>query len=647
MAVEPGERIPAPWWLFETSAPTGIDLSEKPGKRPAPASYRLWATLAETGESVLLTESKGPLSSPCWSPDGKALAFGRIVPEPEGRARFEVVILEGQGRQRVLFSRPYSNLDARAGDLPSLSPSWSPDGRFLAVPVFQQSLGLAILRADNGRVLKLIEGGYWPSWSPDKTMLAFVHNSEPETLQCLDTNFGPPRTLAEIGQTSQPPVWTPDSRSLLIVSGVSAAPSGVAPSPFSRLIAPPVEATAAHQPRLFRVPVEPRGKAVLVSPLTMDPITRDKTFFGASFSVDRDGENVFFVSDVEGEPSQISWFRPRNGETFKRFHPFDISIRIGALALSPDGRRLALRVGPPGALSPPALCDPMTNQVMPAPLVPDDAARIEWLTTLITAGRALLRSSLPPAMVGGRAVERPSVLPVPGELPASHEVMFRLRRLGRIGRPICERPADAPNADPALSALLDEARFFFDYLRGDFAAALQDLDALDARARTADQRLRLLSLRAQVFLGLGETDRAERTISYLTRNAPTQRKRLEMTPAGWSIEAEPAPGEGWPGFLAQQAGDLARGAGDRSAGNDEPPLGHRNPDNPDPVFGPAAGIPFAPLIRAPVAPEMPFLRVLPEFRARPEAPAAGEGRVRRFPPRPPLPRRGRPGPSGS
>jgi hypothetical protein len=638
MAVEPGGRIPAPWWLFETNGGVGFDLSEKPVKRPgAPTSYRLWATQVETGESFLLEESRGPLSSPGWSPEGKALAFGRIVPEPEGRARYEVVILDGPGRRRVLFSRPYSNLDPRVDDLPRLTPAWSPDGRFLAVPIFQQSLGLAILRADNGRVLKLIEGGYWPSWSPDKSMLAFMHNGEPETLQCLDTTFGPPRTLAEIGQTYQPPVWSSDSRSILVVSGVSAEPAGVARSPFSRPPVFPRDPTAAHQPKLIRVPVD-RGRPVAIALLAPDHLPREKTFYGTSFSADRDGENIFFANDIEGEPTQISWFRSQNGETYKRFHPFDVSIRIGALAVNPNGRTLAFRVGPPGALTAPALCDPTSNQVMPVTLVPDDAARIGWLTTLVAAGRDLLRSNLPPAIVSGNVVDRPSVLPIPGELAASHEVSFRLRRLGRIGRPLCDRPADAAPADPALSALLDEARFFFDYLRGDFTAALDDLDALDARAQSTDHRLRLLSLRAQVFLGLGQTERAERTIRYLNKTAPPQRKRLEMTPAGWSIALETAPGGGWPAYLLEKAGELARRTGDGSAGSDELPLGHRNPDNPDAVFGPAAAIPFAPVIPAAVAPEMPVLRVVPE-EFRPPPPASGARR-----PGPRIPSRVRPGP---
>ena len=42
----------------------------------------------------------------------------------------------------------------------------------------------------------------------------------------------------------------------------------------------------------------------------------------------------------------------------KQFHPIDPSVPIGALAASPSGGRLALRVGPPGVLSTPALFEP-------------------------------------------------------------------------------------------------------------------------------------------------------------------------------------------------------------------------------------------------------------------------------------------------
>jgi hypothetical protein len=637
MAVQPGSRMLAPWWLFETESPAGSDLSSARSKRRlAVAAYRLWATRAETGESVLLEESRGPLTSPVWSPDGRALAFGRLVPEPDGRARFEVVVQDGPGRQRVLLSRPHSELDAKAADLPGLAPAWSPDGRYLAVPWFQQMLSLAIVRADNGRILKVIDDAYWPAWSPDKTMLAFVHGGDPESLQCLDTNFGPSRHLADIGQTSQPPAWSHDGRSLVVSVGVSAPPRGLArlPGPLSKPIAaPPPGTIPSQQAKLIRVEVA-SGRIVTVASVTPDPIERDKAFSGISFSFDRDGEDLFFTSDVEGQPTVITWFRPRSGETYKRFHPIDPSIRIGALAVNPNNRLLALRVGPPDSLSPPALCDLTTDRVVP--LVPDDAARVEWLTTLTGAARELLRCSLPAASVAGRTIDRATLLPIPGEFPATHELSFRLRRLGRLGRPLCDRPVDAPPADPSLSALLDEAKLFFDYLREDYAAALKDLEALEARAVTPDQRLRLLSVRAQVFLGLGQTDRAEQMIAFLKKTAPSSRKRLETTPAGPSMIAEPAPGEGWPSYLAEQAEELEKGAQGASSRPDKP-LGHRNPDAPDPRIGPAAVIPFAPLIEPPAPHDIPFLEVAPnELRPLP----APRGQ-----PRPPLlPRLRRPVP---
>src|SRR5690348_1534515 len=81
-----------PGWLFETGGDGDPGRSASIPARRAPLRYRLWATRAESSESVLLEESRGPLTSPCWSPDGLALAFGRLVPEEEGRARFEIVV---------------------------------------------------------------------------------------------------------------------------------------------------------------------------------------------------------------------------------------------------------------------------------------------------------------------------------------------------------------------------------------------------------------------------------------------------------------------------------------------------------------------------------------------------------------------------
>src|SRR5262249_380054 len=154
-------------------------------------------------ESVLLEESRGPLTSPSWNPEGQALAFGRLVPEEEGRGRLEIVIQEAPDRKRVVLARPVNEFHARAADLPGLSLALSPARGYLAGPLPLQTLALGIVRADNGRVLKIIDDAYFPAWSPDGTKLAFVqgHGNGAESLHYVDHNFGPSRHLLDIGQT--------------------------------------------------------------------------------------------------------------------------------------------------------------------------------------------------------------------------------------------------------------------------------------------------------------------------------------------------------------------------------------------------------------------------------------------------------------
>jgi hypothetical protein len=568
----------------------------------------------------LLEESSGPLTSPSWSPDGLALAFGRLVSEREGRGRFEVVIQEAPDRKRVVLSRPVNEFHSRATDLPGLGLAWSPDGRYLAVPVFQQTLSLGIIRADNGRVLKVIEDAYLPAWSPDGTKLAFVQGTEPESLHYVDHDFGPPRHLADIGQTSQAPFWYRDSRSVAVLARRTAQ---------LRRREPP-----AQQIDLLRVHIESR-RIDLINNLVSEPGDRDRLYKGSSFSFDRDGDELYYVSEVEGQLTEITCFRPRTGETASKFHPIDPMVRVGALALSPNGRTLALRVGSPGDLAPPALLDRDSKEFNP--LVPDDAARVEWLATLVHTAQLLLRAHLPTTDADNVTIDRPTLLPVLGELPINHEVGTRLRRLGRIGRPLCERAADAAPASGALLDVLAEARLFFDFLREDYVAALESLEALEPRLTTPEHRLALLGVRAQIFLGQKRFEQANQTIAFLRSIEAQNGQRIEQTPAGLTLVPEAGPPRRWAAYLVERAGELVKGG---KPGGPDIPLGHRNPDNPNPnadlVPGPGgAAIPFAPLIQ--VAP--PFMPLLPEFEQR--AAAIVNQRV---PPPPAPPRTQRPAP---
>ena len=119
----------------------------------------------------------------------------------------------------------------------------------------------------------------------------------------------------------------------------------------------------------------------------------------------------------------------------------------------------------------------------------------------------LLRASLPAAKADGQAVERPTLLPLPGELPPQEIAAIRLNRLARFGAALCSHPPDPRRVPvpPAAGSAETEARLFFDYLHGDFAAAAADLEKLDPLLSSPNERLSLLSLRAK-SCGLAATE---------------------------------------------------------------------------------------------------------------------------------------------
>jgi hypothetical protein len=594
----PAADVLAPGWIFGTDD----DPSPEP-RRPGPAAgsagipYRLWATQAETGVSVLLQESRGPLSAPGWNPDGSALAFGRLVPEGEGRARYEVVIQDAPERRRVLRAWPAEEVGPRSAGLAATAVAWSPDGRYLAVPVLRPS-GLAIVRADTGEAVRQVPGAFSPSWSPDGSKLAYYRDDGTEGLYCANARQFESRLVLDLSDArrSSAPVWSPDGQSLAVARRLPTA-------------------GGTTQVALVRVRVDSGAVEPVKDSLFADgrPLGRALTFSGASFGLDRMNEHLFSTTWAEDKPHQISWYLPARREPRKNFNPVEGGglVPLGALAVMPAGTMLAMRVGPAGAPSPVALCEPERERLIP--LVPDDAARAEWLGVLIGAARDLLRDpdQCPRAMLDGTAIDRATLLPAPGEVAPDTPLAIRLRHLARVGRPLCDRPSDAPPADEALRALLDEARLFFDYLSEDYASALSSLEAFEPRATGPDPRWRLMGLRAQIYLGLKDSERARGALAYLRAARPEPARRIEQTPAG-PVLTPADPADAWPEFLAHWSEELKRGLpSDALTSN---PLGHRNPDAPE-----------APLIElpAPDGPANPPLRLPPDvFEIKPAPPPA-------------------------
>ena len=54
-----------------------------------------------------------------------------------------------------------------------------------------------------------------------------------------------------------------------------------------------------------------------------------------------------------GQPSAIACYNLRRQMSYKRFHPVDTNLQIGALAMHTDGQVVAVRIESPGGSAPP------------------------------------------------------------------------------------------------------------------------------------------------------------------------------------------------------------------------------------------------------------------------------------------------------
>ncbi|MDB5351032.1 MAG: periplasmic component of the Tol biopolymer transport system [Planctomycetota bacterium] len=530
-------RLPiTPGWLFRVEAKEAVvDRAVLDATRPA-SLYRLWATKPDTGESVMLAESRGPLTSACWSRDGTGLAFGRLVRGSDSTAQWETVIQDSPDRQRVVHREPVTGPEPSADKIQTLTLAWSPDGRILAAPKLQPP-GLLLLRATDGRVERSLDGALHPRWAPNDSRLAYVQAGRERGVYLLDIRQES-RRLTDFAPESDrlpAPVWSRDGQSLLILRRTLGSPS-------------PDQKGTRSELQLVKSRAD-NGQTELAVNLVHDPIGREGTLLGSWFTLDPDGDDLFYATAMPDQrQAQITWsYQARPEEVHKRLNPYDESGILAALAACPGSRGLAFRVGERGIWSPPAVCDPDSERVLL--LAPDDASRMEWVGRLLETMLLILRDQLPdPALVDGTPVERPSLLPSPGELEPGDPIWLRLGRLSRMGLQIV-----GPSSPDK-----DELRLAFAYFARDYPAAIASVESLLTRADSADQRLRLLSVRAQIDLMRRDFDHARPLIDYLAKASVGPSHEIVETVARPRLRKLSDPRSGWPGFLSQKLDALKK-----------------------------------------------------------------------------------------
>ena len=172
-----------------------------------------------------LTEHEADEVRPVWSPDGRQIAFVRVLEEgaaTERSAIYTVPSLGGQERKLIDIEGP---VEATAGySLPGLS--WSPDGQWLAfVEKAAQGEPARIVRLSLDTLEKQpltsppkrTLGDLYPEFSPDGRLLAFVRSGAGE-------DAGGNRTSGSNRSKAEPPGSSPRDSTSSVVGLAWSAP---------------------------------------------------------------------------------------------------------------------------------------------------------------------------------------------------------------------------------------------------------------------------------------------------------------------------------------------------------------------------------------------------------------------------------------
>lgn len=199
-----------------------------------PGQQQLYVTGADGGPAKKLTDVKGFLSTPGWSPDGKtiALLFIENADRVAGPLAAETVqtgvIKEAVTEQRLAL------VDAAGGKLRQISPAdiyvyeydWSPDGKRFAVTAAHGNgdnnwyiAQIYTLDAAGGKMVSIQKPPLQianPAWSPDGQSVAFIgglmsdEGSVGGDIFLVSANGGEPKNLTPKIQSS--PSWLTWSR---------------------------------------------------------------------------------------------------------------------------------------------------------------------------------------------------------------------------------------------------------------------------------------------------------------------------------------------------------------------------------------------------------------------------------------------------
>ena len=146
-----------------------------------------------------LTKGIAVEASPCWSPDGREIAY---VSDEGGAPRIWIVGAAGGNRRRI----PTIGADA-------VTPDWSGDGQIVFASRVGGAYTLGVHDLKTGRTRRVTNApGIWesPSWAPDNRQVVCKRTEGGRSaLYVVDTRTGRVRRLLATGWNLSTPAWSP------------------------------------------------------------------------------------------------------------------------------------------------------------------------------------------------------------------------------------------------------------------------------------------------------------------------------------------------------------------------------------------------------------------------------------------------------
>jgi len=182
--------------------------------------FSLYVKVVGTEESLRLTNQASLDFDPVWSPDGRYIAFCRIL---KGATGIYIIPALGGAERKVRNTGWDGDVNQNYWILGHLS--WSPDGKLLAYSDHAShsegsNSSIFLLSLDSLEVRTLTsplhsKGDFDPEFSPDGQTLAFVRVSQGSSIYEIPVAGGQERRLTSDQTWKEGLAWTPDGREIV------------------------------------------------------------------------------------------------------------------------------------------------------------------------------------------------------------------------------------------------------------------------------------------------------------------------------------------------------------------------------------------------------------------------------------------------